>query len=364
VKHIVSRENNKHRTQSIAENVSQPYDILNALPFYVLLVDENHHIIFGNKAVLNELKLEPKAIVGKYCPKAVHGLDHPYSGCPLEEAAENNKAVEKEFYDSSTGRWVISAIYPANKYTEDGKRIFLHMVSDITKRKQAEENLKDSHQKLRNLSAYLETVEEEERKKIARDLHDETSQLLASLTAHLETAIRMIDLKPQKVKETLKNAQAISTSIIDQLHKSIYELRPLILDDLGLVPALNWLIDNSIKVYKIKAVFKKEGSTRRLPRQIETSIFRVIQEAMSNITRHAKAKHVEIIIQFRKSKVKVRVIDDGNGFNIQEASILKDNLRGFGLLGMRERIDAIGGQFDIKSHIGIGTVINFEIPVK
>lgn len=147
-------------------------DILDALPFYVMLVDENHHIVYANSAVLKQLKMDPKEIAGKYCPKVVHGVDDVYFGCPLEEAAAKNEGVEKEVFDPATKRWVISSAYPTNQFTAEGKRIFFHMITDVTKKKAAEEALKVSHKRLRELSSYLSVVEEEERKKIARELHD------------------------------------------------------------------------------------------------------------------------------------------------------------------------------------------------
>lgn len=168
---------------------------------------------------------------------------------------------------------------------------------------------------------------------------------------------------PGRARERLKNAQSISTSIIEQLQKSIYELRPLLLDDLGLLSAINWLIDNNLKTAGIKVIFKKRGRAKRLDRQIEITIFRVVQEALNNIVRHASAEHVEITLHFREKNMAVTIIDDGSGFDIEEASSLKDGLRGFGLLGMKERIEIAGGVFELKSQKNIGTVIYIEIPL-
>ena len=338
-------------------------DILDALPFYVLLVDSDHYIIHANKAVQVELGLSPKQIIGKYCPKIIHGLDTPFVGCPLEESAEKGQAVEREVFDRNTGRWVRSAIYPTNRYTKDGKRIFFHLVTDITTRKQAEEQLKVSHERLRGLSVHLETIREEERKRIARDLHDETSQVVASLSAHLEAAVDLLPATAGKVKPILKKAQELSVSILDELHKVIYELYPFLLDDLGLVAAIESLIDNSLKAAGVKVRLKIEGKVRRLDRQTEITLFRVIQEALSNIVWHAHAKKVNVNFCFQNNSVKVRITDDGIGFDVEKATDASNRPHGFGVLGMEERIQLINGSLSIRSHPGSGTEINIEVPL-
>ena len=340
-------------------------DFQDNLPFYVLLVDEDHNIWQANDAVLAQLGVEPKDIIGKYCPKVVHDLDGPFDGCPLEDSSRTGEAIERDLFDEKSGRWLRSGIYPTKKLAPNGKKLFFHMVLDITDSKQAEEQLKVSHEQLRKLSAHLESVREEERKNIARDLHDETSQLLASLSAHLEAAIGTLPHNVIKAEAMLRDAQGLSITVIDQLQKLIYEIRPLLLDDLGLVSAISWLIDNSFKTSEVKVKFKTTGRKRRLSRQIETTIFRVIQAAISNIIRHAHAKNANISIHFQKRIIQVQVIDDGKGFNVSKTMMSsKDEPRGFGLLGMRERVELINGSFNIQSHPTVdGTHINIEIPL-
>lgn len=115
--------------------------ILGALPFYVMLVGADHHILLANEAVKRDLGLDPDQIIGRYCPKVVHGLDGPFPGCPLEEAAESGQAVERELFDRSSRRWMNSAIYPTRYQTKEGQAIYLHMVHDITEQKQAQDVL-------------------------------------------------------------------------------------------------------------------------------------------------------------------------------------------------------------------------------
>ena len=339
-------------------------DILDAIPFYVLLVDADHYIIEANKAVKTHLGIERDEIIGKYCPLVIHGIQEPYEGCPLEEAVERNTAVEKELYDKKTGRWVISAIYPTRAVSSEGKRIYLHMVTDITERKVAQEQLKNSREQLRRLSAYLEMVREEEKRSIARDLHDETSQVLASLHAYLEAAIGNLPSNATRSKELLEKARNLSTTILDGVHELIYQLRPVMLDELGLVDAIKALMESSLEVSGVNVSLKVIGEVRRMPAPVEIAIYRIVQETFNNILKHARAKNVLVRLSFRRNHIEVSVKDDGIGFNIQEVFESKDKIRGMGLIGIRERVELMKGVLNIKSSPGKGTEIILKIPDK
>ncbi len=207
------------------------------------------------------------------------------------------------------------------------------------------------------------SIQEEERKRIARELHDETSQVLASLTANLEAAVGLLPLSADKIKTILRNSQALSVNMLDEIHKIIYELRPSLLDDLGLVAATHWLLDNNLGASGVKVSFKTTGRKRRLPTPVETTVFRVIQEAVYNIAKHARAKHAGITLRFERDRITVNIWDDGKGFDVNEAIGARDRPRGLGLLGMKERIGLLNGVLDIKSQPGRGTEINIVIPL-
>jgi len=110
--------------------------IIDSLPFYVILVDERHYILQTNRAVQEHLGVNREEIIGQYCPKAIHGIEGPFYGCPLEESVETGRPVEREVLDKESGRWLNSAIYPTEMLTEDGRQIFFHMVTDISDHKQ------------------------------------------------------------------------------------------------------------------------------------------------------------------------------------------------------------------------------------
>jgi len=139
---------NRQRSKKKGASPQVAFDVqalLDVIPFYVMLVDEEHEILLTNKALRSDLGLDPEKIIGGNCPKVVHGMDEPYPGCPLEEALETGKSVEREFFNSETGRWVSSAVYLTGKKTQGGRAIFVHFINDITERKRAEEEVRKNY---------------------------------------------------------------------------------------------------------------------------------------------------------------------------------------------------------------------------
>ncbi len=115
--------------------------ILDALPFYVLLIDRNHRILLANKATREMLGMDASELIGEHCPRAVHGLEHgSYPGCPLEQAVISKKAVELEHCDEKTGRWFKTGVYPTDAYSVDGQGVYFHMIQDITEQKRSQKD--------------------------------------------------------------------------------------------------------------------------------------------------------------------------------------------------------------------------------
>ena len=258
------------------------------------------------------------------------------------------------------------ASHDTRKFSPDDVKLLESLAAQIAV---AVENAQ-LHQKIRQqdesrgeLLREMFSIQEEERKRIARELHDETTQTLASLAASLEVVASVLPAGTRGVRARLKKLQSLSIGILDGIHKIIYELRPTLLDDLGLVAATRWLIDNHLEAAGISVNFQTIGRERRLPSHLETALFRVIQEAIYNIARHASARNASVSLHFKKNNTKVIVRDDGTGFNVEEAITSKDRPRGLGLLGMKERVELLNGTFIIRSRPGgDGTEIDIEIP--
>ncbi len=336
----------------------QVSDILESLPFYVLLIDEDHRILQANRAVQAQLGLKPEAVIGQYCPKIIHGLDQPWHACPLEEAVEKGQAVEREALDQQSGLWIRSAVYPTGKFTREGKRIFFHMVSDITAHKQAEEELRNSRERLHTLSAYLESVREEERITMAREIHDELGQALTALKIDMSWLIQKLPQKPEILVEKAWGMYDDIDGAIQTVKRIATELRPGALDDLGLSAAIEWQAREFTRRTSIKCRFTSSPQDIVLDRDRSTAIFRICQEALTNVVRHAEATRVNISLKGERVRVVVRVRDNGKGITLQQIS----SPRAFGILGMQERARFMGGDVKISGAPGKGTTVTVNIP--
>ena len=334
-------------------------DILDALPFYVLLLDEHHQILQANSAVREQLGLKPEAIVGKFCPKVIHSLDEPWYACPLEEAVEKGKAVEREAVDRASGRWIRSAVYPTGSFTPDGRRIYFHTVSDITDAKQVEDQLRASREQLRELSLYLESVREEERTRMAREIHDELGQTLTALKIDLSWLAKRLPQEQELLLEKTESMYELVDGAIQTVKRISTELRPGALDDLGLADAIEWQTEEFGKRTDIKSKFSASPEGIVLDRDRSTTVFRICQEALTNIARHAEATSISVSLRKGTGRVSLKISDNGKG--IEEDQILDP--RAFGLIGMRERARFWGGEVRISGAPGKGTRVAVSIPL-
>ncbi|MBI2831565.1 MAG: HAMP domain-containing protein [Chloroflexi bacterium] len=207
------------------------------------------------------------------------------------------------------------------------------------------------------------TAQEEERKRIARELHDETSQSVAGMVMKLEAALAASDSIAGKTRSILTDTRNLAIKTIDNLHKIIFDLRPSVLDDLGLLSAIRWYAESRLGSLDIKVRVEVTGSERKLPQEKETVLFRVVQEALTNIARHAQARNVVLSVEFEDSVIRIEVEDDGEGFDVNAVRLKADKTRGLGLLGMKERVALLEGKLLVESEPGSGTHITIEVPV-
>jgi signal transduction histidine kinase len=198
-------------------------------------------------------------------------------------------------------------------------------------------------------------VQEEERKRIARELHDETSQDLATLLLAIETTG---DSKPEELKKKFTQMKALTGRTLDSIHRLILDLRPSLLDDLGLSSAIRWVAETRLEAAGIDLTFTVRGEERRLKPEIEITLFRIGQEAMSNIARHAEASSVSITLDFAEEHIGLEVEDNGRGFSLNGSPA-----GSFGILGMKERTSLLDGTFAIDSKPAEGTRIAVTIPI-
>ena len=207
------------------------------------------------------------------------------------------------------------------------------------------------------------SAQEDERKRIARELHDETSQSLTALMVGLDTVHMALAQDAQKADKHLRSSKAIAESLLKNIHRLVADLRPSLLDDLGLVPAIEWYGEQRLKPLGITLHLDGKGIKARLLPSVETALFRIVQEAMTNIVRHSQATDVQIQFKQRDGHVSLRISDNGRGFDPQALQPVNWHEQGLGLRGMQERAEILGGQFDLQAEPGKGTVITVRVPM-
>lgn len=207
------------------------------------------------------------------------------------------------------------------------------------------------------------TAQEEERKRIARELHDETTQSLLGLLMKLEAAGKTPSEASSIDSDMLMDVKNLTVETLDNVRRIIHDLRPSVLDDLGLLSAIRWYAESRFGSVAIKARVELTGEDRSLAPEIETALFRVVQEAIANIVRHAEAHNAVISVELEDAAVRIEVEDDGKGFDVEAVRRQADKAVGLGLLGMEERIALLGGRFQIESNPGGGTRLVIEVPL-
>jgi len=214
------------------------------------------------------------------------------------------------------------------------------------------------------LERYLSEVtkaQEQERKRIARELHDETAQDLATLLLDIEAVSRGAEGPSEQTLGRLENLRNRAEAIMQGIRRLSHELRPDILDHLGLLPALEWLADDVGMSHGIEASVELLGTPRRLPPEVELLLFRIAQEALSNVRKHSEATRVEVRVEFGSQHVGLAVTDDGRGFALPQTLGDFATAGKLGILGMQERARALGGELSVKSEARKGTTVSVRV---
>lgn len=211
----------------------------------------------------------------------------------------------------------------------------------------------------RELLRHTVRAQEDERARIARELHDETAQTLSAFTLEL-AALQNARLRKSEMQQVVARLQALSRDMSQGLYRLVHDLRPAQLDDLGLIPAFRFLIEQDCCPLGLRVDFEVKGTPRRLNSLVETVLFRVGQEALTNLARHAQVQEGRMELLYGENDVTLRVEDHGRGFNPDEHF---HPPHGWGLAGMRERVESIGGALQIISAPGKGTIIEVTVPV-
>lgn len=219
----------------------------------------------------------------------------------------------------------------------------------------------DSLQQRQAFAAKIIKAQEEERRRVAREIHDGPAQAMANVVFRAEVCERLLESDLARAREELKDLQEQIRYVLKETRKIIFGLRPMTLDDLGLVPTLRRVLDTMRERSGIYPEIKVTGEEKRLSTHLEVGLFRTVQEALTNIEKHARAATVLVRLDYRPTMVTALVEDDGQGF---DPAADRSGTESFGIMGMQERISLLGGEFSIRSHKGRGTKVLIKVPLK
>lgn len=208
-------------------------------------------------------------------------------------------------------------------------------------------------------------AQEDERKRIAREIHDGPAQSLANMVLRTEIAERMLDTNDlEMIRAELIDLKKQVRAGLGEIRKIIFNLRPMALDDLGLVPTLRKFVQDFEERTRIRAVFETVGKEKRLQSAMEAAMYRLVQEAFNNALKHAAPTYMSLEMIFREKTVQMLITDNGSGFSVEQVEAKARQHSQFGLIGMRERVELLQGKIDFESTIGQGTKIKIEVPIR
>lgn len=329
----------------------------------VALISRDMEIISMNRQ-MKQWFPEVSDIDRPICYKAYNSppVQDVCSYCPVVKTLRDGKVHEAISETPSGGEIRNYRIVASPLLDKDGEiEAAIEMVEDVTESKRIEDELKRSREQLRAFAAHLQTARENERTMIAREIHDELAQALTVLKIDVsEIAVDSDRLRPEDAQQLLAKTSAIAGFIddtIEVVHRISMELRPSILDDIGLTAAIEWQAHEFQKRTRIQCDLKQDV-TARIDRDLCTALFRVFQEALTNVLRHANATKVKIEL-FEEDGNVILVVED-NGIGIAEDRVF--DARSLGLLGMRERIEMFGGKISFKGITNKGTIVTVSVP--
>jgi PAS domain S-box-containing protein len=319
----------------------------------VLSID--HTVLHCNGRFARFLGARLQSVIGSSMLDLVWPDDHPKLDALLRRAAQRN--CRGEIRLQSRKGAPLSVHLSLNPLRLDSTRAVCLIASDLSETKRAEQELRASSEQFRKLTAHLQSVREEERARISREVHDELGQSLTAVKMDLAWLAGRLPQRDGPMLKRIRSTQHMADSILQSIRRISTELRPAVLD-LGLAAALEW------QVQEFEARSGIRCKVRLLTRQVvasnaSTAMFRIFQETLTNVARHAKATRAEVVLQKQRDRLVLLIHDNGRGFDQADPSLSKS----LGLLGMRERAAILGGRVSISSAPGKGTTVTASIPL-
>ena len=349
------REFNELLAREVNEKTVELRDIFERVTDAFMAYDKEGNIVYANPRAVEMNASRGLDLLGKNIWTAVPvSVTSPF-GEHFRRAMELQQEQHFEMFSTALDLWLESHMYPSPNGISQFYR-------DITAQHNAEQQLKTSNEELRALASHLTDIREEERASMAREVHDELGQQLTGIKMDIVLMNRRASEESKEwLKEKIASTMALLDTTIRTVRKIAGELRPSILDDLGLIAALDWHAQEFGKRMGILTSFETNGDGERFSPQVSIGLFRICQESLTNVARHAGAKHVRIYLLEEEDHALLSIQDDGQGIDPQK---LKRKEKTLGLLGMKERALMMGGTLTINSAVGAGVTLSIKVPIE
>lgn len=269
----------------------------------------------------------------------------------MKKGSSQIKKVQGEVFDADTGNWLHHYIYPS----ENLVTVYTRNIND---EKEREKEMEVINEDLRKLSTHLQQIREEERKTIARDLHDDLGQQLTGLQMDIHWMQKKLQQADPLLLNKINEMNEMVDNTIRSIRRILSDLRPAILDDLGMLAAMEWLNQETSKRYPLQIHFQVNTQEIPLSPDAASGLFRIYQEAINNAIKHANAKNITAVIEVTDQGLTMSITDDGKGISNYEK-----REKGYGLLGIKERTYILGGTFSMQTEEGKGTSLIIHIPL-
>ncbi len=326
------------------------------------VVDKDFTVLRANETFCSLAGMSKETVIGRKCHDVFRGRLCDTPSCPLTRVLNQEDRVEYDAEKLRKDGTTVPCIVTATPFRRpDGEIIgIVEDFKDISERRRWERELMESRERLQELACHLQNVREEQRSRIAREIHDELGQALTALKMDVHWLGRSL---PENAPELLDKIGAMSNLIggtVQSVRRICSELRPGILDDFGLVAAIEWQAEEFTKRTDIPCEIIAVPSEILLNQDLAIAVFRIFQEALTNILRHAEATHVEVRLQEEAGHFEMNVCD--NGMGMQMEPLERD--KSFGLIGIKERVRDFGGEFGVSESSAGGTCVTIRIPTE
>ena len=345
--------------RELKETLNNWYSLVENAPDIIMTIDRKGEITFVNR---DAWEYPISALVGTKLTDYVEEKDRTKLERCIRGAFESNQpsTCEVAGINGVKEHWYSFSFGPVRSITVRDANTTTVTIRDISQHKRTEQSLRESREQLREFAGRLDQVREEERTRVAREIHDELGQALTILKMDLAWVQGKTSPGTNGTRKKIKSMIADVDYTIERVRKIVSELRPSILDELGLTAAIEWQVSQFQERTGIRGVFESNTDKFNLSPEAAAALFRVVQEALTNVMRHADARQVRITLRSSGRLLRIAIADDGKGVARDQVN----NRKSFGIVGMTERVHRIGGEFNIFSVPGRGTRLEIAVPLK